>query len=44
VQVGDGCHLVDCILDDGVVIEPHVRLHNAILGAGCIIRAYSAVE
>jgi mannose-1-phosphate guanylyltransferase/phosphomannomutase len=44
VQIGDGCHLVDCILDDETVIEPHVRLRNAVLGAGSIVRAYSTAE
>ncbi|MCS7209117.1 MAG: NDP-sugar synthase [Fimbriimonadales bacterium] len=44
VQIGDGCHLVDCIIDDECLIEPHVRLRNAVLGAGSVIRAYSAVE
>ncbi|MCX7993607.1 MAG: NDP-sugar synthase [Fimbriimonadales bacterium] len=44
VQIGDGCHLVDCILDDECVIEPHVRLRNAVLGAGSVIKAYSVME
>lgn len=44
VQVGDACHLVDCILDDEVVIESHVRLRGAVLGAGSIVRAYSVAE
>lgn len=44
VQIGDGCHLVDCIIDDECVIEPHVRLRNAVLGAGSVVRAYSTAE
>ncbi len=44
VQVGDGCCLTDCIVDDGTTIESHVRLRGAILGASSIIRAYSAAE
>lgn len=44
VQIGDGCCLVDCIVDDECVIEPHVRLRNAVLGAGSVVRAYSVAE
>lgn len=44
VQIGDGCHLVDCILDDEVIVEPHVRMRGAVIGAGSIIRAYSSME
>jgi len=44
VQVGESCHLVDCILDDAVVIESHGRLHGAVLGAGSVLRAYSVAE
>lgn len=43
VHIGEGCSLVDCIVDDGSVLENHVRAQEVVLAAGSYVGAYSVL-